>query len=379
MEPNSIKEYIATELKRIGGEFTAFASARKESEGEIKARLLQVEQSLARPRGAIGVDLGGGGDHLAELQALIDGSAELRSVFERKSKRAVLELPAQFFNTKVITTGVSATTGLGVPDRLPGIQFEPVRRRMTIRALIPSIPTVAGSVQYTQETSFDNQAAPVSETIEKAQSNIVFALKNAPIATIAHWIRTSVQVLADTPQLMLYIDGRLRYGLAYAEELQLLKGSGVGANIQGMMGLATAYNRTTALDTKADVLRRACTQLELTDFQASGIVLNPADWEAICLLKSTTGEYIVEGGPEASGPPVLWGLPVVPTNAMTLNNFLVADFGQAAIVFDRMAPRIDVSTETDDDFITNQCHIRGEERLGLAVPRPGGLIKGTFP
>ena len=61
---------------------------------------------------------------------------------------------------------------------------------------------------------------------------------------------------------------------------------------------------------------------------------------------------------------------------MTENNFLVAAFDQAALVLDREQARIDVSTENVDDVQANRCTIRGETRLGLAIVRPGGLIKG---
>ena len=74
-------------------------------------------------------------------------------------------------------------------------------------------------------------ASQENEGAEKAQSDIAFADANAAVVTIAHWIRASKQILMDAPRLQSYIEGRMRYGLAYKEELQLLMGDGnCGAN-----------------------------------------------------------------------------------------------------------------------------------------------------
>ena len=49
------------------------------------------------------------------------------------------------------------------------------------------------------------------------------------------------QILDDVPQLRSYIDGRLRYGLEYVEEGQLLNGGGTGTDLNGIYTRATAY------------------------------------------------------------------------------------------------------------------------------------------
>ena len=240
---------------------------------------------------------------------------------------------------------------------------------------LPVCTVGGGSVQYLQEITSTNAAAIVSESDLKPESNITYELKTATVATIAHFIRCSNQALADIPQLQSHIDGALRYGVAFAEELQLLKGSGVGNNLSGMMTDATAFTGSGA--TKIDKLRAAINQLALSDFSASGIVMHPTDWMELQLLKDTTGRYIV-GDPSSSNPPVLWGLPVVPTAAMTVEDFLVGDFPAAALIFDREESRVDISTEDGDNFRTNRATLRGEERLALAILRPGALVKGEF-
>jgi HK97 family phage major capsid protein len=68
--------------------------------------------------------------------------------------------------------------------------------------------------------------------------------------------------------LQSYIDGRLRYGLAFKEEQQILNGDGTGQNLLGIIPQATAYVRPTGVTTtasKIDTLRYAMLQAVLAD------------------------------------------------------------------------------------------------------------------
>src|SRR5699024_11048282 len=98
-------------------------------------------------------------------------------------------------------------------------------------------------------------------------------------------------------------------------------------------------------------------------------------WAGIELTKDSEGRYII-GNPIDGIAPRLWNLPVVETNAMTVNNFLVGSFRFAAQIFDRMDIEILLSTENKDDFEKNMVSIRAEERLALAVYRPEAFVTG---
>lgn len=267
--------------------------------------------------------------------------------------------------------------------RVPGIMFEP-NRPLTVRDLLAQGTTSSNLVEYTKENVFTNNAgpqysSPARENVAKPESGITFTLETSPVVTLAHFIPVSKQVLADAPQLQSYINSRLMYGLKLEEEDQLLNGAGTGGGLSGILksGNFTAYNRTATGDTPIDTLRRALTQVMLSEYAADAIVLHPADWEAIELTKATDEHYIM-ANPVSMAGPTLWGKPVVPTQSITEGTFLVGAFRMGAQVWDREQAAVQVSFEHSDNFTKNMATILAEERLALTVYRPKAFVSGSL-
>ena len=280
-----------------------------------------------------------------------------------------------------LTTSADGSAGdLIVPDRGPLV--EPAKRRLTVRDLLTPGRTSSNAIQYPKETGFTNSAATVAEdgTATKAQSELQFDIVTTAVTTIAHWVLATRQILDDVPALQSYIDGRLRYGLGYVEDNQLLNGGGTGSDLNGIYTQATASTANLAVvasPTKLDVLRAAMLQASLANIPPSGIVLHPTDWFGIETTKDTAGAYII-GNPQDGTSPRLWGLPVVETPAMTVDKFLVGAFRYGAQIFDRMDARVEISTEDSTNFRQNLVTILAEERLALAVYNTLAFVKGDF-
>lgn len=334
----------------------------------LKEQLDTLEQKAAR---------GGGGDAPHSLGERFVESEEYKSFIgsNPRSGKASLKIKADISTSTVDAAG---SVGAGIaPNRLPGIVELP-RRRLTVRALLAPGRTDGPLVEYVQEKGFTNAAATVAEGAKKPQSDIQLEDKQTTTKVIAHFMKVSKQSLSDVSQLRSYIDSRLLYGLALKEEAQLLSGDGTGANLLGIIPQASAYAAPIALasPTSIDVMRLAMLQAALAEYPASGHIMNPIDWAWIETLKDGQGRYII-GNPQGSVSPTLWGLPVVPTQAMAVDKFLTGAFDMGAQVFDQWDAAVEAGYE-NDDFTKNKSTILAEERLALAVFRPESFIYGDF-
>jgi HK97 family phage major capsid protein len=278
-------------------------------------------------------------------------------------------------SVKAITSDAASAGDGVVPQYLAGVNNLP-NRRLTIRDLVSPGRTNSNLVNYLKETGFTNNAAIVAEGAAKPESDIDYDLVGAPVKKIAHFIKASSEILDDFPALQSQIDARLTYGLKLVEENQLLKGSGVGGNINGIYTQATAYSAPIVISgaTRIDTLRLMLLQAELAEYPSDGIVLNPTDWTHIELTKDSTGQYLI-GNPQGTLSPTLWSRPVVTTQSMTADTALVGAFKMGAQIFDRLEAAITIATENEDDFIKNLVTILIESRLALAVYRPEAFIR----
>ena len=73
-----------------------------------------------------------------------------------------------------------------------------------------------------------------------------------------------------------------------------------------------------------------------------------------------------------------WRVPVVVTDALAANEFLVGDFARAARLYDRQQATVEIATQHADFFTRNLVAILAEERVALTVPRLDMLVRGTF-
>lgn len=339
---------------------------------QLKTDLKAAEQLIVK------LDSGEGktvkSESLGELFVNAEGFAEFAVAASRTSAKMAFNMPV-----KMAITSLPGSAGVNIEPQRVGM-VQPLVQRLFLRDLLSAGRTVSNSIEFVRESGFTNNANVVSENPAnpKPQSDITFELDSAPVATIAHWIIASKQVLADVAMLQSYIDGRLRYGLKLKEEAQLLKGSGVGLNINGLWTQATAYANpgvTVQNETSIDRLRIAMLQVVLAELDPDGIVLSPIDWTSIELLKNTQDNYLFTQ-PQGVARPTLWGLPVVATQSMDQGDFLVGSFQQGAQIWDREDANVSVSTEDGQNFVKNMVTILCEERVGLTVYRPEAFVAG---
>lgn len=398
--PEHDREAIGKELKRIGDEIKTMAEAAQKEikragemsaetkaatdklltqQGELAARLQEVEQKLAESRSS-------GRDEKPELiGSIVRKAIEADDKVKGLLARPVVKQAVSFdVPRSALAKALTSTSGGGdllyPADVLPLVS--PLVRRLTIRNLIMPGRTSASAIFYPRESGFTNGAAiQSSEGATKGEAEIEFEDITQPVVTIAHFTVVSTQMLADVAYLESYLNGRMMYGLSLKEEDQMLNGSGVGQNLEGLFTIATAYSEPAGVnvsdETFLDRLRLMLLQVELADAMATGIVLNPVDWANIELLKDSQNRYLF-AAPQGIATPRLWGRDVIPTKSMGADDALVGDFAAHSQVLDREDASVAISFEDSDNFRRNLATIRVEERLALANYRPEAFVKGSL-
>jgi HK97 family phage major capsid protein len=359
---------------------------RLEAVKELRDRMQDVEQKIARkPSGDFGAG-GGGGDtaNAGELTDLVSNSDGLKSYLKGASPQVKITVPSRLVKAAITSPG-GQNQPLVAADRRPGI-VAPAQRRFTIRDLFQSMPTISNLIEYCKELVFTNNAGPQydsssptphAEGALKNESGITFELASLPVITLAHHITASRQVLSDAQQLQGYVEGRLMYGLKLEEEEEMIASAGASGELDGLINNATAFSGGATNQTALDTLAKAIVQLQLSDHNATGIILNPADWLALQLLKDTQGRYLL-GNPAEMTEARLWGLPVVATNSMPAGSFIVLDAPMAGYIADREDAEIRISDQHADNFTKNLVTILCEERLALVIVRSAAIIYGSL-
>jgi HK97 family phage major capsid protein len=369
-------EAVMTEVKNFGKmsdetkqSVDKMAVAQAELSGkvaELTARLGEVEQKGARRAG--------GDDAPKSWGQQLVASDKLKPFSSALAGGQRLNVPVK---NALLSTDVA--DGVVEPQRLPGIDVMP-KQRLFVRDLIAPGRTTSPAIFWVQQTGFTNAAAVVPEGTQKPYSNIAFATKITPVATIAHLFKASKQILDDFAQLQSTVDAEMRFGLKYVEEQELLFGVGGAGNIEGIVPQAQAFEPAfePAMRTKIDDLRLAILQAQLARLPVTGFVIHSTDWTDIELTKDDSGGYIL-ANPQRLAGPTLWGRPVVETEIPEFEGeFLAGAFAAGAQIFDREDANVVISTENADDFEKNMVTIRCEERAALAVKRPEAFVTGPF-
>lgn len=332
-------------------------------------RLLQIEQKASAQQDAPAVDESAG--------ALFTKHASYENFLKQDGRvRTRIEVK----NT--VTNAIGNTFS----ERRPGI-VEGAFRVFTIEDLLVNVPTTANAIDWLRENVFTNAAAETAEGAQKPESSITFVPGTMPVSTVAHWIKITRQLAMDNAALAAYINRRMVYGVNLRVENQLVAGNGVAPNISGLTlaGNFTAHGYTAASLTglqlsptnRFDLIGKMIGDCAAADYPADVVILNTADWWTMRLAKDGQGRYLL-GDPGSTVPPILFGLPVVASNAMVFGKVWVGSLSQAATLHTREGIAVDLSDSDGDNFTKNLITIRAERRLALTVEKPAAARYGDL-
>ena len=261
-------------------------------------------------------------------------------------------------------------------------------RDLEVRSLFGAESISGNALKYFILGAREDNSAPapgtVSEGAAKPQFHIVESSATVTLQKIAGWFYETDELLEDNAFLKSALDARGLYELDARVEAYLL------STLLGTSGIGTATYTHGGKVTPDDVFKAIMTIKSASGLNADAIIMNPADYQAVRLLKDGTGGTIGQyyGGGAFYGPygngnlsqqPGLWGLNTIVTSNITSGTILVGSFKQGGSVITKAGEgaRLEVFVGDHDDAIYNRVTVVVEERLGLAVRRPAAFVKIT--
>lgn len=382
-------DVVLKSLKEHGDSIAKFKDQVSEDIDDVKTKSQETAQQLIELQQFVAKGAKGGGsvaddDHSSTIIKVEDFQDRLALLRDGSSKS--IRVPVKTFHQPRVKAVATNSGFPGQAERDPEWYYA-LTRPLSVRDLLIVRPTSGNSVDFVKASRSANagpQFDPANPTLDgegalKKQIDLQFEAANAKVSTIAAWTAASRQVIDDVEAMQDFINTTLLDAVREEEDRQLLYGSGVGMNLNGLMTQAAPYTRTVVDDGPNATIRRAITQVQLARGTPTGIVVNPVAFEALELETDNQGQYLVTYNVGPDGRTTSWRVAVVPTDAMAEDEFLVGDFVRAARLYDRQAATVLVSLEHQDFFVRNLVAILAEERLTLTVPRPQLLVKGEFP
>ena len=261
-------------------------------------------------------------------------------------------------------------------------------RELAIRNLFGAETITGNAIKYFILGAKEDNSAPSPKTVNegaaKPQFHVVESYDTATLQKIAGWFYETDELLEDNAFLKSAIDNRGLFELDAAIENYLM------TTLLSVSGLGSATYANGGACSADDIFKAMMTIKSASNLNADAIVINPADYQRLRLLKDgsggTVGQYYGGGyfyGPYGNGgnaqQPGLWGLNTVITSSISSGTVLVGAFKQGASVITKAGSgaRIEVVTGDHDDAIYNRVTVVVEERLALATRIPSAFVKIT--
>ncbi len=333
---------------------------------------------------------------IAKMEGKMEAMAE-KAVNNPQVNLSIGQQVTKGFDMEAIKAGKTMDLEIKAPTTLAGdytgqialTTLEPgvnriARPNLLLQNVVNRGTTNSMYVTYVQQTA-KADGAFVGEAEAKTEYELKYQEVSKQVKKVASIIKISKEMLTDLPFMASEVNSDLMLGVSNQIENQLLNGTGLTVNLEGILASATTFTAGTfALSVinanLADVIRVAVANIQSANFNATHVVLNPVDVAKLQLIKTTTGEYTY---PMFYMDPMtaqvrIAELAIISTNYMTAGNFLVGDMSKDNL---RMRETMNIQMGyVNDDFKNNLVSILCEARLVnfIKANDTGAFVKGVI-
>lgn len=382
-------EEVRKEMERQAETRGEVEESLKEKNQELEKRLTSLKERQDAFETQVG-RIGAGQEQRKSFQSTIkealSENKDKISAFKNTKSPVNVELKdissADMSHKAIMTEGADITGTVIQPTRVPGVKYDP-ERRTRVRQFLPQGSTNSNAIWYIQETNYSDGTDITAEGAAKPQSDFDLEQKQAPVTKIATHFRVSEEMLEDIDYLSSHISLRGTEKYFNKEDQQLLYGTGAGGQLEGLTVSSTDYalNNYTG-DPNAneyDILLEAHKQLRNDNYMPGANMISVSRYFDLLRTKTTDGEYVLPPGVVFdNGTLRVLGTPIVPTNALSDDDFLVADFPMLTTLFDRSGVNVRFYEQDQDNAIKNLVTVVIEARLALPTYLPNAGRYGDF-
>lgn len=359
---SAIQQGVQADIKAMKEELTSLQDKRTEAITKaLSAQGVAIEKMAMKS------------NKVESVSPLAEKAEALKSMKENGSGRVMI--------TKAMTTATNFPTYTqGMVD--PTVT-RIVERRPFIQNLL-SARTLAGTgnVIYFEQDARVGDAGVTGEGLLKNSNDYDLVEVRKSAKKVTAYTKASMELINDIPFMESLINEDLMKRVALKVDDQVLTGSGVGANLEGIFTSATPFVAGTfavsvANANRYDVLAIAITQVYSNNFVPNYILLNPIDVAQMDVTKGTDGHYVLPAFVSNDGKEVK-STPIILNNGIPVGEYMVMD-STAAEVYTREGINVSIGYE-NDDFTKNMVTVMAEWR-GLCIVKSnnaGAFVKGVF-
>ncbi len=246
----------------------------------------------------------------------------------------------------------------------------PTRPAPHVVDFIPTLPTSQSSVKYMEETTFTNTAVETAEGAAYPEATLVLTERSQTVEKIPVFLPVTDEQLEDEQAVAGYINQRLVFMIQQRLDLQVLGGTGVTPLLLGTENVTGIQTQALGVDPIPDAIYKLFRQIRDNGFAEPSVVfIAPSKWETVRLLRTVDGIYIW-GHPSTPGEPVIWGVPVVETTAVTATKAIAGDYLMHSNLYVRRGVDVQISNSHASFFIEGKQAIRADLRVAMVHYRP---------
>ena len=278
--------------------------------------------------------------------------------------------------TQHIKAATDVVTGETIADIDRQVAPQPTRR--AARDLFSVAQISGNAITYFMQGAYEGTPAVTAENAKKPQNSTQFTSTTLSLSKIAAYIKETDEIINDAPFLASEVQNSLLYHLGVVEDATLV---GAVAGTVGILAGTYGSGSTSIATDFADGILYAIKAVKSNSaYDASAVILNPADMFALQTAKDSNLQYIGGGyftGAYGNGQytPVsaIWGVPIFESTAVSAGSALVVA-KQAVKVWVKGGVDVKLYEQNEDDALYNRVTLLAEERIACAVKDLNGVF-----